>query len=89
MYQVRKQVHNVWLQVNIMTNMAEMAVRRVEEAWAARQMVARPYERYARALYAYLTPILFVDTGVYPWCITYCNAAAGAITGAHPCTTPW
>ena len=70
------------VQVNILTNMGEMAVRRVEQAWATAQRAAAPHLRFARALFAYLTPILFVDTGVYPWAVLYCNAAAGSVTGA-------
>ena len=41
--------------------------------------------KFNRALYAYDTPILFVDAGTQPWRIQYCNVAAAAATGAFTC----
>ncbi len=60
-----------------MINMAEMVVRRVEKSY----MEAHRTERagLARALDAHSKPILFVDTGVDPWLILYCNSAAAEV----------
>ena len=64
-------------QVNIMINMAEMVVRRVEKCY----MEAHRTEQasLARALDAHSRPILFVDTAVDPWVILYCNSAAAVV----------
>ena len=64
-------------QVNIMINMAEMVVRRVEKSYVAAHRAE--HQQLARALDAYSRPILFVDTGVDPWSILFCNSAAAAV----------
>ncbi len=60
-----------------MINMAEMVVRRVEKSHVVAHRAEQ--QQLARALDAYSRPILFVDTGVDPWIILYCNSAAAAV----------
>ena len=73
-----------------MTNMAEMVVRRVEQSWALAQQQQLQQQRQLmrsrgpRALTAYTTPVMFLDTGVSPWLVKYCNAAAAKLAGAPP-----
>ena len=60
-----------------MINMAEMVVRRMEKSYVAAHRAEQHH--LARALDAHSRPILFVDTGVDPWIILYCNSAAAAV----------
>ena len=60
-----------------MINMAEMVVRRVEKSYVEAHRTEQA--SLARALDAHSRPILFVDTGVDPWIILYCNSAAAEV----------
>ena len=60
-----------------MINMAEMVVRRVEKSYVDAHRAEQA--GLARALDAHSRPILFVDTGVDPWLILYCNSAAAEV----------
>lgn len=77
-------------QVNILTNMAEMVVRRVEQSWALTMRQQEQQQQQllggppARGLAAYTTPVMFVDTSTDPWEIRYCNAAAAELAGVPP-----
>ena len=66
-----------------MINMAEMVVRRVEKSYMDAHRTDQ--HQIARALDAYSRPILFVDTGVDPWIILYCNSAAAAVRASWTC----
>ena len=81
-----------WPQVNILSNMAEMVCRRVEESWALarrqQEQQQRQFLNGPRGLAAYATPIMFIDTDAEPWLITYCNAAAAKLAGAQPGRIP-
>ena len=79
-------------QVNILTNMAEMVVRRVELSWALSRQQQQQQQKVLgfavqnlREVAAYTTPMMFVDTQSEAWLIRYCNAATAELTG----TAPW
>lgn len=71
-----------------MTNMAEVVVRIVEAAWMLKVTAAANASKLSRALSAFETPLLFIETGsscvkpVSEWLVLYLNAAAAKLLGA-------
>lgn len=72
----------------MLTNMAEVVVRIVESAWALQTTVAANANKLSRALSAFHTPLLFIETGsscvgpVGDWLVLYLNAGASKLLGA-------
>ena len=78
-------------QINILCNMTEVVIRRIEQAWAVDAAKQDAQQRLSRALSAYETPLLFVDAGdegrkpPQDWNIMYLNDSASTALGA-PCS---
>ncbi len=76
-------------QINVLCNMTEVVVRRIEQAWAVNIAKHDAQQRLSRALSAYETPLLFVDAGdegrdpPEAWNIMYLNDAACGALGAR------
>ena len=79
-------------QINVLCNMTEVVIRRIEQAWAVNIAKAHAQQRLSRALSAYETPLLFVDAGEegrnppQAWNIMYLNDSACTALGALCCS---
>ena len=81
-------------QINVLCNMTEVVIRRIEQAWAVNVAKQDAEQRLSRALSAYETPLLFVDAGEegrgqpQDWNIMYLNDSASAALGALRMSAP-
>lgn len=74
--------------MNILCNLAELAVRRLERKWAAEQWARAAGGQLARTLETYARPLLLVEvSSPAAWDVLYASPAAAELTGfGHLCS---
>ena len=69
-------------QLNILCNLAELAVRRLERKWAAEQWARSAGAGLARTLATYARPLLLVEvSSPASWEVLYASPAAAQLLG--------
>lgn len=75
-------------QLNILCNLAELAVRRLERKWAADQWARSAGAGLARTLATYARPLLLVEvSSPASWEVLYASPAAAQLLGGNQLAT--